>query len=141
MFAICVFPSPNDDVWDIESWCESTLLSCLILQLWQSAYVFLDVFLGSLITCKTMHLYKSHYRQAAPLCKARAKHGQGNQSMLNQNKIQLSSENPQTTCCIYLSFLGYTSESVCYTLFKVTKPYLFCDKRAFAVHILIFFLP
>lgn len=38
----------------------------------------LDVFLGSL-TCKTMHLYKSHYHQAAPLCKIRAKHGQGNQ--------------------------------------------------------------
>lgn len=100
MFAICISPSPNDEAWNIESWCESTLLSCLLLQLWQSAYDFLDVFLGSLITCKTMHLYKSHYHQAAPLCKIRAKHGQGNQSMLNQNKIQLTSENPQTTCCV-----------------------------------------
>lgn len=72
MFAICVSPSPNDEVWNIESRCESTLLSCLILHLWQSAYDFLDVFLGSLLTCKTMHLYKSHYHQAA-LC---AKWGQ-----------------------------------------------------------------
>ncbi len=48
------------------------ILSCLILHLWQSAYDFLDVFLGSQLTCKTMHLYKSHYHQAA-LC---AKWGQ-----------------------------------------------------------------